>query len=218
MGALQAVLVVCAALSLLCGSVRAGTLPDDRISIVSNKEELLVQEDKKDADLSRSALKGVTFLTAVTVSDAAILSVAAGGIIAGTTLTLFCTGASLVVYTANDYLWGHYAPTPLQPEPVAAFNLSDDIWLTTGAFLTYTASTLWVKALKFASLYAYTVEAEASAVAISATVALNAVYFYTNSLLWDYYGRPALPSEQPGNEPLTAVQEIAVPQQSSPPS
>lgn len=144
------------------------------------------------ASLSHSAMKAITYKVATTTVNLTVYSVAAGSVVAGTALTAFGAAASLLVYMTNDYVWASHPP-PAKPDDSRAFDMKDEFWLTTEKFLTYKAATLWIKAIKAASLYAYTGSPAATLAAVSAATTLNAGVFYANNLAWDYFDSVAAP-------------------------
>jgi uncharacterized membrane protein len=205
MGVKQAVLAGVMATGLLLSAAEAQTA-----LAAGGLVEAAAPVQEAGAGLSHSALKGLTYMAAITASDVAVLSVASGGVAAGTALTLFSTAASLTVYAVNDFVWGRYEASVARQEADPSFDLQEEFWLTSDKFFTYTLSTLWIKAIKLASLYAYTVSAGTSLVATSVSVLLNAGYFYANNILWDYHDKSAVPPPAPAPQPLVAPPEVAV--------
>ncbi len=168
------------------------------------------------ATLSHSLLKAITYKIGTTAVNVTVLSIAAGGVAAGAALTVFGTAASMAVYAVNDYTWDtHAPPPPPKPEEGQSFNLSDEFWRITKKFATYQPGVLWIKAIKAASVYAYTTSATTTMAAISATTAINAGVFYANNFAWDYYDSltvtppAALPPSPPAAPPLPAVTPVA---------
>ena len=151
--------------------------------------------------LSHSALKAITYKIGTTVSNVTILSVATGSLVAGSALTAFVTTASLAIYTVNDYLWDKHVPPPAKTEQHHSFDLKDEFWRTTNKFATWTATILWVKAIKAASLYAYTGSSTTTVAAVAAGTLVAAGLFYANNFAWDYYD--SLPGESPAAEPAS---------------
>ncbi len=105
------------------------------------------------ASLTHSAIKATTFKVATTVTNVALLSYAAGGIIGGTALSAFMLGSSWVLYTANDYFWDKYSPPAAKQASGQEFDASADVWRNTMKFLTYKPV---IASIKLASLYVYT--------------------------------------------------------------
>ena len=168
-----------------------------------------------DASLTHSVLKAITYKTATTAANVTIFSVAAGGMVAGAALTAFGLAASTVVYAVNDYAWTSQLPSPKKHEGSQTFDTKDEFWRTTEKFLTFKAATLWIKAIKAGSLYAYTASSTATIVAISAATAVNAGIFYANNFAWDYYDSFMLPppaAVPPTPPPLAADAPPALPQ------
>ncbi len=142
------------------------------------------------ASLTHSALKATTFKVGSTATNLAILSYAAGGIVGGAALTTFMLGASLVLYTANDYAWDSYAPPPTKQTEQQAFDATADVWRNTGKFVTYKPM---IASIKLAALYAYTGSAGVTAVFGTASIFTNTVVFYANNMAWDFYDWYAAP-------------------------
>lgn len=166
------------------------------------------------SSLSHSALKAITYKIATTTVNLTIFSVAAGGMVAGSALTAFGAAASVTVYTVNDYLWSSNLPPPARQENDAGFDMAGAFWRTTEKFLTYKAATLWIKAIKAGSLYAYTGSSTTTLVAISAATAINAGVFYANNMAWDYYDSLSLPppAAAPAPPPVAAPLIARVPE------
>ena len=147
--------------------------------------------------LSHSAAKALTYKAATTASNLIVLSVAAGGVAAGTALTLAGAAASVAVYAVND-MWWDSATVPPPREEGHDFDLQGEFWSTGRKFLTYKATTLWIKVAKFAAIYAISGSAVTSLAAVSATTAINAGLFFGNNFAWDYLDpRPAAPAFRP---------------------
>ena len=158
--------------------------------------------------VSHSVLKAITYKVTTTTVGLTIYSVAAGGVAAGAALEAFGLVASMAVYTANDYLWTSNVPPPVKQDNSQSLNASDEFWKTTKKYLTYRVSTIWIKAIKMAALYAYTGSAATTLVAGSAASLLAAGVFYANNMAWDYYDfDTAKPS--PATRPQVAPPQIA---------
>ena len=187
-----AILAVLMAICLYVSPASAQTAPAPGAG--ANRAGLFT-EDTPPADpwLSHSALKAVTYKAATTVANITILSAAAGGVVAGTALTLFGAAASFAIYAMNDYAWESHAPPPARQETGQAFDLGDEFHKTGKKFLTYKAETVWIKAVKLAALYLYTGAPVTTLAAVSGATLVNAGLFFTNNIAWDYYDWQATP-------------------------
>ena len=154
--------------------------------------------------VSHSVLKAITYKVTTTTVGLTIYSVAAGGVAAGAALEAFGLVASMAVYTANDYLWTSNVPPPVKQDESQSLNVKDEFWKTTKKYLTYRVSTIWIKAIKMAALYAYTGSAATTLVAGSAASLLAAGVFYANNMAWDYYDFDTAPPSQAAPPPPVA--------------
>ncbi len=202
------VLAVFMAMWLFLGPAAAQTAPVD--DGAPGQTGSPAATEASGASLSHSALKAITYKAATTTVNLTIFSVAAGSLVAGTALTAFGAAASLALYTGNDYLWTSYLPAAPKPDESEGFDVTDSLWRTTGKFLTYKAATLWIKAIKAASLYAYTGSGAATLAAVSVATALNAGVFYANNLAWDYFDSFAAPP--PAAQPPPAPEVARLPE------
>lgn len=152
-----------------------------------------------EAWLSRSALKALTYKAATTATNLTVLTVATGGVAAGAALTVFGAAASLAIYAVNDYSWDRNAapPPPPAPEEAQSFDATDEFWRTTRKFLTYKASTSWIKAIKLAAVYAYTGVMATTLAAVGTATVVNAGFFYVNNFAWDYFNSPGTVAAPP---------------------
>jgi uncharacterized membrane protein len=157
------------------------------------------------SSLSHSALKAITYKIGTTAANITILSAAAGSLLAGTALTALVTTASLVVYAVNDHLWESYVPPPVKQDDIHQFDMTDEFWRTSEKFMTYKATTIWIKAVKLASVYGYTGSTTTTLAAITASTVVNAGIFYANNFAWDYYDWCMTPTLPPAAPPLVAA-------------
>lgn len=135
--------------------------------------------------LAHSAMKAVTYKAGVTAANVVIYSAAAGTVVAGTAMTLIGAGLSFVVYTVNDYYWGtQAAAAPAAQDSGESLGFADELWQTTKKFVTYKASTIWIKPTL---LYVYTGSVTITLAAASVSSLVNLGLFYTNNIAWDYY-------------------------------
>lgn len=162
------------------------------------------------ASLTHSALKAITYKTATTAANVGIYSIASGSFAFGSALTAFGTAASLAIYTLNDYLWDKHTPPPAKTEPGQSFDLKNEFWRTTEKFSTWSATVLWIKGIKAASLYAYTRSTTTTVVAVSAATVVIAGLFYANNFAWDYYN--SLSAAPAATGPVPTVEVPALPQ------
>jgi uncharacterized membrane protein len=133
--------------------------------------------------LSRSAERATTFKIAVLLADAGVLSLAAGGVAGGASLTAFNLVTNWGIYTVNDYLWDSYWPAP-PPGQDKTFDTEASVKRTSWKFLTYKPM---VMAVKFGSIYAYTRSVRTTLVFGTASSLMNAGLFYANNMAWDAY-------------------------------
>jgi uncharacterized membrane protein len=149
-----------------------------------------------DVSMSHSALKAATFKVGTIVTNLGLLSAATGGVVAGTVLTAIDTAASMVVYTANDYLWDSYDPPPVKQAVDQSLDKADEAWRTTRKFLTFKPAVI---AISWGLIYAYTGSATTMMVFGTASTLTKSALFYINNFAWDAYDwRTAKPVAAPG--------------------
>lgn len=199
-----AIAAICLTFSPALARTEPAPVPTDPLVVVPPPEA-----PDSSVSLSHSALKAATYKTATTAANFTILSIATGGVVAGATLTAVGAAASLVVYAVNDYAWESRAPAPAKQEENQPFDAAASFWRTGENFLTYKAATVWIKAAKLATLYAYTGSPVTTLAAIGTSTVVNAGLFFANGFAWDYYNWSASPPARPA--PADAPQPEADP-------
>src|SRR5580698_5496889 len=97
---------------LACVTAQAAWAQSDAAAPPLPGPRAVPSPDGPSGSLSRSAERATTFKIAVLLADAAVLTLAAGGVSGGASLTAFNLVTNWGIYTVNDYLWDRYWPAP----------------------------------------------------------------------------------------------------------
>lgn len=197
MGMPQAMLAALFLAGLSCSPTAAQTSPDQSAPAQTTQAQPDPESPgsspptRTDASwLSHSAVKALTYKVATTATNITVLSVVSGGVVTGTALALAGTAMSFALYAVNDYSWDSQT-TPVKQDTDNSLDVKDEFWRTSKKFLTYKASTLWIKATKLAYVYAYNGSIITTVAAVSTSTLINAGFFYGNNIAWDYYDASA---------------------------
>lgn len=137
-----------------------------------------------EASLSHAAAKAVTLKVGTFSLGTVIYAFGTGSWTAGGLLSAVNAAGSLVIFTANDYLWDHFWPNTNISANNEAFRPTTSLTRNTLKYLTFKPA---VTVLNLGTIYWFTNSVAATAATGSVAIFALPAMFYLNNTLWDWY-------------------------------